>query len=248
MDGDTAVSALQQGRSVGGPGSPPAGFPPPRPGKVVVPDGAQHAYELVEQLTVLPQRRRRQALADAHGLQRISGRQPWSHEQQHEEQRRHEEQQQRRLPSHGHGHADAEQHALARQWLAADHGSIAGFCAADMHAPLQLAPAATALVDVLAGLPIALEDLQLGEPLLGGSAAGQVASQRRAPLGGRELHGAGSGRTAEQNLPPQADEPDLDGYRLQDSFARGHFGEVGSCHDCGNSLCLRDLSPDTTPS
>ncbi len=112
----------------------------------------------------------------------------------------------RRLPATD----DAEPHAVAARWLASEHDSFANFCAADGRAaaPPQLGPAETSLVSVLAGLPIAVEEAGIGlHPGWMPAGAGAIGSSELDRMGG-----LGS--------------EDFGGYHLEDSFARGHFGEV----------------------
>ena len=168
------------------------GGPAPHAGKIVVPEGAAHGYELVEQLTALPQQR-------VHGGRSSS------------------------LATLRHGSPEPEgqpgdwggDDAPVQRWLdAGASGGIEGFCAADLHPAVafpQLAPAALALVEVLAGLPMRFE-----EP---GTAAGDASLEAAAAqLQHRDRSSSHSGGRDQGGQ-------DLQDYSLQDSFARGHFGE-----------------------
>jgi hypothetical protein len=191
--------------------TPPAaarGGTAPHAGKIVVPEGAAHGYELVEQLTALPQRRvhdgRSSSLAT---LRHGSTASEWQ-------------------PGDDWGADDAP----GQRWLDAGGGSgIEGFCAADLHPAAafpQLAPAASALVEVLAGLPMRIGQ----EP---GAAADDTGPH--AAAGQLEHRDHGSSHSASRSQEGQ----DLQDYSLQDSFARGHFGE-------GRPACLvRDAQGQT---
>lgn len=195
LDGTLSAGSAAPAEAGGSPAA--SGRSAPHAGKLVVPEGAAHGYELVEQLTALPQPRAR--VADVHGLQRLDS------------SRAAEQWRQRSDWSH-------DDHALAHSWLASDGGgSMEGFCAADMHAagaPLQLGPAATALVDVLAGLPMVIEQDR------GRSDSQLAADGGRLPAQQRPGHGSVS-----SDAPLDAAAQELRDYSLQDSFARGHFGE-----------------------
>jgi hypothetical protein len=159
----------------------------PYAGKVVVPEGAAHGYELVEQLTVLPQRRPHDGMLG--GLQSISGDSTVSEWQ----------------PSDW----GADQ-ALAQRWLdAGASSSIEGFCAA---AYPQLGSSASALVEVLAGLP-----MRVGQDA-------RTAAKNAIPLAAaaEDHHREHSNSYAASH---SQEGQDLHDYSLQDSFARGHFGE-----------------------
>lgn len=179
--------------------------PAPYAGKVVVPEGAAHGYELLEQLTALPQRPQDGRLP---GLRRIGSGRTAAYWQ----------------PSDW-----GDDHAVAQRWLAADAGSsssIEGFCAADLHpatSHLQLGPAASALVEVLAGLPMRIEQ----DSDTAASAAGQLSAAAQAPPPHRHKQSSMHDSDA-QELRDHSQE--LRDYSLQDSFARGHFGEGQGCH------------------
>jgi hypothetical protein len=159
-----------------------------------VPEGAAHGYELVEQLTALPQRRahdgRPGSLA---ALRHGSTASEWQ-------------------PGDDWG---ADEAPLQRWLHEGASGGIEGFCAADLHPAAafpQLAPAASALVEVLAGLPMCIGQ----EPEAAADDAGPHAA-----AGQLEHRDHGSSHSASRNQEGQA----LRDYSLQDSFARGHFGE-----------------------
>lgn len=195
----------------------PAASPAAAPcaGQLAVPEGAAHGYELVEQLTALPQRRPRHGM-NPHSLPRISGSSSAADRWQ---------------PSKWGGDSGqdwGDNHALAQRWLDADadSSSIEGFCAADLHPAadghlaadlhpaatlLQLGPAASALVQVLAGLPMQIEQ----DRETTANAASLLSAAAQAPPAQRHDHSSMHGGEAQE----------LQDYSLQDSFARGHFGE-----------------------
>ena len=200
--------------------TPPAaarGGTAPHAGKIVVPEGAAHGYELVEQLTALPQRRvhdgRSSSLA---ALRHESTASEWQ-------------------PGDDWGADDAP----VQRWLDAGGGSsIEGFCAADLHPAAafpQLAPAASALVEVLAGLPMRIGQ----EPEAAADDAGPHAA-----AGQLEPRDHSSSHSASRNQEGQ----ELPDYSLQDSFARGHFGEgLAACSSVPAQMQLMQVYISSAP-